>query len=378
MSGSIPASAIVNATPSVVSAGPGATDLSLMLLSNNTSAPTTPTAYSSASAVSTALPGSVEAALAAIYFSGYTIGTTIPGKLWIYQVPTGDTPAQAMASVVATTRDWATLAHAYQETSANMAAYATWVSGQNSRYVYIPSDNDTTAATTSMAATAIGEAIKTNNYAGIAPIYDNTNAAIAAAGFVASIDYTRTNGRATLAFKSVNGITANVTDQTTADNLTTNGYNYYGDFATAKKPWVFFLPGQVSGPFKWLDSYVDQIWLNSYFQNELITLLVSVNAVPYNQVGYTQIEQTLQTPINAALNNGVIRRGVTLDGTQTVEVNTAAGKDIATTISSRGWYLQVLDPGATVRAARGTPVINFWYADGGAVQKISLASIEIQ
>ena len=30
-----------------------------------------------------------------------------------------------------------------------------------------------------------------------------------------------------------------------------------------------------------------------------------------------------------------------------------------------------------VRGLRGTPVINFWYTDGGAVQKISLASINI-
>jgi len=39
--------------------------------------------------------------------------------------------------------------------------------------------------------------------------------------------------------------------------------------------------------------------------------------------------------------------------------------------------LQVLDPGAQVRGNRGTPVINFWYTDGGAVQQITLASIDI-
>ena len=46
-------------------------------------------------------------------------------------------------------------------------------------------------------------------------------------------------------------------------------------------------------------------------------------------------------------------------------------------IEQQDYYLQILDPGAQVRGLRGTPVINFWYTDGGAVQKISLASINI-
>ena len=50
---------------------------------------------------------------------------------------------------------------------------------------------------------------------------------------------------------------------------------------------------------------------------------------------------------------------------------------MATIIEQQGYYLQILDPGAQVRGNRGTPVINFWYTDGGAVQKITIASIDI-
>jgi hypothetical protein len=39
--------------------------------------------------------------------------------------------------------------------------------------------------------------------------------------------------------------------------------------------------------------------------------------------------------------------------------------------------LQILDPGATVRAERGSPVINFWYTDGGSIQFITMSSLDI-
>lgn len=62
---------------------------------------------------------------------------------------------------------------------------------------------------------------------------------------------------------------------------------------------------------------------------------------------------------------------------QVAEVNAEAGVDAATQIQNQGYFLQILDPGATARAARQTPVINFWYADGGAVQKFTMASIDV-
>jgi len=81
--------------------------------------------------------------------------------------------------------------------------------------------------------------------------------------------------------------------------------------------------------------------------------------------------------INAAVNFGTIRAGITLSESQAAQVNAAAGRSVSQTIEQQGYYLQILDPGATVRANRGTPVINFWYTDGGAIQQISIASIDI-
>jgi len=82
-------------------------------------------------------------------------------------------------------------------------------------------------------------------------------------------------------------------------------------------------------------------------------------------------------PIQAALNFGGIRAGVTLSEQQKALVNGAAGVDAAQIIEQQGSYLQILDPGAQVRGNRGSPVINFWYTDGGAVHKINVASTDI-
>ena len=59
-------------------------------------------------------------------------------------------------------------------------------------------------------------------------------------------------------------------------------------------------------------------------------------------------------------------------------MNQAAGRDVSTTIEQQGYYLQILDPGAQVRGNRGTPIINFWYTDGGIIQGITVNSVEVQ
>ena len=145
------------------------------------------------------------------------------------------------------------------------------------------------------------------------------------------------------------------TNATAANNLIANGYNFYGSYATANDQFVFTYPGLVSGPFEWVDSYVNQIWLNNALQLAILSGLVQAKSVPYNQVGYTTIRAWCMDPILAALNFGAIRAGVTLSQAQIAEVNGAAGVNIANTLSNEGFFLQVKDATPQVRAARGSP-----------------------
>ena len=75
---------------------------------------------------------------------------------------------------------------------------------------------------------------------------------------------------------------------------------------------------------------------------------------------------------------GAIRTGVALSASQKAQIQYALGKDVSATIYAKGWYLQIDDATAAVRADRASPTMTLYYADGGSVQALTLASIAIQ
>lgn len=295
------------------------------------------------------------------------------------------TPSAFMTAVTGQSQNWAGFTTDFDPDfgggNTNKLAFAAWSNAQGNRYLYAMWDTDVTPTLSTTATTSAGYIVTvTNNYSGIVPIYEPTdiNLATFLLGAIASIDFEETNGRTSMKFRAQTGIPANVTDQTAYTNLVANGYSCYGAFATANDRFTFFADGAVGGPFLWIDSYVNQIQLNNAFQLALMTLLTQVKSIPYNDSGYAMIEAACMDPINAALNFGSIRPGVPLSALQIAEVNAAAGVPIDTILSTRGWYLQILPASAQVRTARGSPPCTFWYMDGQSVQKINLASIEVQ
>jgi hypothetical protein len=290
-------------------------------------------------------------------------------------------PATNMSAIIQYTQNFASFSTTWEPTLTNKLAFAAWVNGTNDRYVYVGWDTDINATESNDTQSFGYQSQITYDYSGVCPVYAPTNGAVMGAlvmGYGASIDFSELNGRITFAFKNQTGIAADVTNQTIAQNLDANGYNFYGSYATANDSFLFFYPGSITGPFDWLDSYFNQIWLNNAFQLALMGLLTQLKSIPYNQVGYSYIRAALLDPINAAVQFGAIRTGVTLSALQIAEVNAAAGLAIDTVLSSQGWYLQILDATPQVREARGTPPCTFWYMDGGSVQNINLASVEVQ
>lgn len=287
-----------------------------------------------------------------------------------------DTPATAMDAVKAVTQNWADFMTVWEPVTADKTLFAQWANSQNQRYMYVAWDTDAQAIING-STTNFGYLAKTAAYDAVMSVYNNKELAAFVLGAVASIDFSRTNGRITGAFKSQSGLNNVVGDQQIATNLLANGYSFYGAYATANDNFRFLYNAQVSGKWKWMDAFVGQIYLNSQFQLALMNLLTGVGSVPYNDAGYNLIRAAMIDPIQAALNFGNIRAGVKLSALQKAQVNSQAGRDVAGLIEQQGYYLQILDPGAIVRGQRGTPVINFWYTDGGAVQKITLASVDI-
>lgn len=293
------------------------------------------------------------------------------------------TPSAIMASIVAQTTNWASFMTAFDPDNgygnATKLLFSTWNGQQNNRYAYVCWDTDSSPTVTVPATSSLGYLIAQASISGTMLINEpDYNIAAFICGAIASINFNATNGRATLAFKSQSGIAPTVTNATVAANLIANGYNFYGTYATASQQFTFFNPGSVSGVFKWADSYINQIWLNNAFQQALMNLLTNLPSIPYNAAGYALVRAALMDPIAAGLNFGAFRGGVPLSAVQIAEVNNAAGTPIDSVLSSTGWYLQILPATAMVRGNRTTPPVNFWYMDGGSIQQISMASLEVQ
>ena len=296
-------------------------------------------------------------------------------------------PTTFMNVLIGYTQNWVDFTTTFLPSSADMEAFALWTASTNGRYMYVPWDNDATAAGSPGTFTGFGKWLATNKPSGTCPVWagaspDVTDGPLLAAfvlGLTASINFQAKNGRVNYAFKGNDLLTPTVTDATIAANLQSNGYNFYGEYATANQDFLFFNNGQISGRYLWADAYVDAIWLNNALQLSLMSLFGSTNSLPYDQDGYTMVEAAAQGPITQGLNNGVIRTGVALSPSQVAIANSQAGTDISVPLQNNGYYFQVVpvtDP--VVRAARTSPVCSLWYTDGGSIQQLTLASIDVQ
>jgi hypothetical protein len=291
------------------------------------------------------------------------------------------TPATAMPLYAAAAGDWAGFATTWEPAIGDKEAFSTWTGLQRRRYFYAGFDTDVNALTQGSTATWLSAVIAANEDGtiGIWAANDAEGALEAAAvlGWAASLNFTQTNGRTTLAERSFSGLTPSVTTSAAASALEANGYNYYGDFATSSTQWQFFYPGSITGQYKWADSYVCQIKFNADLQDAMMNLLTSVGSIPYNPNGYALIHSALADPINAALNFGTIRTDITLSASQKQELFNAIGLDVSQAINAAGSYLDIKDAAPSVRVARQSPPMTLWYTDGGSVQSLSLASIEV-
>jgi len=288
------------------------------------------------------------------------------------------TPATALAAISAITLNWVSVMTTFEPLLADKILFGTWVAQQNNRFVYECWDTDANAIVSGNT-TAFGPQVAALTLTGSVPLYNSVTLAAAKMGATASLDFSQTNGRYNYAYMQFAAQAATVTDVTIARTLDANGYNFYGQYGTSSETDILYQPGSIGGAFAWQDSYVGQIKLNSSLQSAALAFMMSIGSNPYNAAGYAALETALLTPINAALNYGTIRPGVTLSGSQIAAVNAAAGgRKIDQVFATRGWYLLITDPTPEVRAARGTPAIRLFYMDGGSMQTLTIASVAVQ
>lgn len=281
--------------------------------------------------------------------------------------------SEQMAAILAKTQNFVSFTTAWEADADEMQVWAEWAS-KHYGWLY------TAYSTSPLIALADSELdpaslLKSAGYDHTTIIYGSVEYAAFIMGVVASVAWERVNGTITAAFKRQSGLAAWVVDEAIANVLEAKNCNYMGNFATRNAEFVFLYPGSLSASaYGFIDPYINSIWLNNRLQLALMDGITSMGRVPYNERGYTMITAWMQDPVNEALNNATIEAGVELSEKQKSELMNEAGLDISTELFTHGYYIQVLDPGASVRARRESPIVSIWYTYGGAVQKINVAS----
>lgn len=287
-----------------------------------------------------------------------------------------DTPASAMNRVIGINQNWGAFTTAQSTLIADREAFAAWNSGQNSDYCYVSWDTDSASIVPNNAA-SFGAVAFATPYQGTWPIYGGIDDAGFALGYAASINFNNVNGRSDAAFRqSAGGLVPKVTDLTTANALKSNNYTYYGAYANKANTYSILYNGAISGQYLWSDTYFDQIYLNSELQRAMFEGMLAYGSIPYNADGYQLIYDSALVVLQAAVTAGIIRKGVTLSAAQIAEVNNQAGKDIASTLQTVGYYFLIGDPAnvAQARQNRTSPTAQLWWCDGGSVQQLTVNS----
>lgn len=286
------------------------------------------------------------------------------------------TAAENMEQIISQDSNFVTFTHLYDADSDECIALGQWSNSKGVNYCFIPWSNEATALIADNISDIASSMVATG-VTNFAPVYNDYNIAAGVMGSYASVDWTRENGAIDIAFKRVDGLIPTVSSESDATVLDSKYYSYYGKFATKNTQFDFIYKGLIVGDYVNLSTYINAIWLNESFKNALLSGITATGKLAYNDTGYTLIRAWLSDPINQAINNGVIQTGVVLSETQKAQIISEVGSDITPELIANGNYLLITDPGATVRSTGDSPIITFYYTDGGVVKKLQIASTAI-
>jgi len=235
----------------------------------------------------------------------------------------------SLDAIILLSTNWVSILTIDEPTTAEKLAVAKWVN-DTKKLFYYPCFNSTTDTDIldANAITDFGSQLKATEYVGTTAIYGGYEYAAARAGMIASIDTDKRAGWITLAYKSQSGLEPTVFNDTDAATLEAKGYDFYGNWATRNTLQNFFMHGQSSGEWLWIDAYIGQIYLRDAIQVSELGILTSRNSVPHGQDGYDSITNVLYAEvINPAITLGVITKGNELSASQKLEIDRLTGVD---------------------------------------------------
>ncbi|MFA6213381.1 MAG: DUF3383 family protein [Candidatus Obscuribacterales bacterium] len=285
--------------------------------------------------------------------------------------------ANFLNAIVNVETNWVTFMTMWEPLIGSKENFAAWANAQTNRYLYVAYDSDVTAASVANNAICFGNIMAANDYSGVCAIWGPADKAAFLCGSIGSTDYTELRGWVNYAYKQQTGLTPDVTDQTSYVNLLSNGYNCYAKVSLDSNMWNFFQPGSISGPWKWVDNFIDQIVLLNSIQVADITLLTNLKALPADQAGIEILRASTMDPIRAAIKFGSIQTGIELTLGQKAEVNYAAGLKIDQAIFDNGFYLQIIPSVGATRANR-IQSRTLWYTSAQGINTLHLSALNVQ
>lgn len=284
------------------------------------------------------------------------------------------TEAATLNAICAITANWSQFTTLWEVTEqAEAEAYSAWADiDDDFVYVFWSSDQNMTSALTQDS--TIAKALK-DKYNCTFMIYSSDYATAAfAIAYPATIKWDATQGMKVIFGKSASGLSPMVTDEQVATALDDLGVSFVGQFATRNDEFIIANRGELTGSmYGFYDTLIGSIWLRSKLQTSIMNGFATVNRAPYNSVGYTMLKSWCLDPIALAKNVGVMDEGISLSESQKSQILQEIGNsEAAGELQSKGWFLLVLDPGASVRARRGSPISSLYYSNGGSIQKVNL------
>lgn len=286
------------------------------------------------------------------------------------------TETENMQAVLDLTENFVCFTTVWNATKTEVLNLAEWASGKGVAYLFVFHDDSQNNLQANNNST-IAAAVKAANLGATAGVYGALEYAAMILGTAASIDWDRRQGVITFAFKSQDGVPANVIKGVDATNLKAQGLNFMGDYATRNDNFVFMYPGNMFGSWDWIDTYLNACWLNNALQVAIMAGFNQTPRVPYNDEGYTLVRSWCLDPIKRGLYNGIIDTGITLSESQKAELFREAGRDISGELNTDGYVLQINDPAPAVRQKRESPEASLWYTYGGSVHRLDLASTAV-
>lgn len=326
--------------------------------------------------VSSSTTGSSSSVAFATGTASDALGLSSNGGATVDNDTVADTAQSAVARLKAYTLNFGGFTHDTTFTVDQIKALSTYVSSQTHDIWFVAHALEAQALIANNSNT-LGGWIKENNISDTTLIYGGLEEAGLALGFMASLDFTRENGAQTLDFRNASGIPARITDESSATALESNGYMYYGGFATKVNRLIFFHNSKVSGEFEWVDDYLTQLYLNGNLQNAILNGLVATGKVPYNALGKARFRSWCTSVVKGVITFGGIQTGITLSDSQIQQVNALANFDVARELFTKGWVLIIGDATPTVRSERGSFPATLLYTGGGSVQSINLNSVAV-